>query len=31
MEAADVLHGVTMEQSGISRILSVKLSEVAEA
>lgn len=28
MEAADVLHGVSMEESGISRILSVKLSEV---
>ena len=28
MEAADVLHGVTMEESGISRLLSVKLSEM---
>ena len=27
MEAADVLHGVTMEESGISRLLSVKLEE----
>ncbi|MEG2516507.1 MAG: chromosome segregation protein SMC [Acidaminococcaceae bacterium] len=27
MEAADVLHGVTMEESGISRLLSVKLAE----
>ena len=31
MEAADVLHGVTMEDSGVSRVLSVKLSEVAES
>lgn len=31
MEAADVLHGVTMEESGVSRILSVKLAEVPEA
>jgi len=28
MEAADVLHGVTMEESGISRLLSVKLADV---
>ena len=31
MEAADVLHGVTMEESGVSRILSVKIAEVPEA
>ena len=29
MEAADTLHGVTMSESGVSRVLSVKLSEVA--
>jgi len=28
MEAADILHGVTMEESGISRLLSVKLADV---
>ncbi|MCH3914809.1 MAG: hypothetical protein LKE29_05955 [Acidaminococcaceae bacterium] len=28
MEAANVLHGVTMEESGISRLLSVKLTEI---
>lgn len=27
MEAADVLHGITMEESGISRLLSVRLEE----
>ncbi|HEY3426043.1 MAG TPA: AAA family ATPase, partial [Negativicutes bacterium] len=27
MEAADVIHGVTIEESGVSRLLSVKLKE----
>jgi chromosome segregation protein len=30
MEAADVLYGVTMQEPGISTLVSVKLSEVAE-
>ncbi|EGQ27339.1 cell division protein Smc [Sporosarcina newyorkensis 2681] len=30
MEGADVLYGVTMQESGVSKLLSVKLSEVAE-
>ncbi len=31
MEGADVLYGITMQESGVSRLLSVKLSEVPEA
>lgn len=31
MEHADVLYGVTMEQSGISKLASVKLSQMPEA
>lgn len=30
MEAADVLYGVTMQEPGISRLVSVKLSDMAE-
>ncbi len=30
MEGADVLYGITMQESGVSRVISVKLSEVPE-
>ena len=30
MEEADVLYGVTMQESGVSRIVSVRLEEIAE-
>ena len=30
MEGADVLYGITMQESGVSKLLSVKLSEVTE-
>lgn len=30
MEAADVLYGVTMEESGVSKVLSVRLDDVRE-
>lgn len=31
MEGADVLYGITMQESGVSRLISVKMSEVPEA
>ena len=30
MEGADVLYGITMQESGVSRVISVKISEVPE-
>jgi len=30
MEEADVLYGVTMQEQGVSRILTINLNEVAE-
>lgn len=30
MEGADVLYGITMQESGVSRLISVKMSEVPE-
>ncbi len=30
MEEADVLYGVTMQESGVSRLVSVKLEETRE-
>ena len=30
MEGADVLYGITMQESGVSKLISVKISEVPE-
>jgi chromosome segregation protein len=30
MEGADVLYGITMQESGVSKLISVKLSEIPE-
>ncbi|EMV4690476.1 hypothetical protein AAC512_003101, partial [Listeria monocytogenes] len=30
MEEADVLYGVTMQESGVSKLVSVRLEETAE-
>jgi chromosome segregation protein len=30
MEKADIMYGVTMQEPGISKLVSVKLSEMAE-
>jgi chromosome segregation ATPase len=31
MEAGDVIYGVTMEEAGVSKLLSMKMSEAEEA
>lgn len=30
MEGADVLYGITMQESGVSKLISVKIAEVPE-